>query len=413
MSSGSTPDPAGRRRAWNDLLQLQAAPTPFMRHEYLLALHASGSAVPATGWAPRLAHAGARRQLQAACALYLKSHSYGEYVFDWAWADAYRRHGLPTTPSCWAPCPSRRCPARGCWPRDAAGDSACWAGAGRTGTSTGAVVGPRAVCRRTDRVACSAPAGCCAKACSSTGRRTPRNPWCRLRRPAGQRCSATSARRSSRSAAAWPRPASASPCTTARRSTSRAVGLLPPLLHAHLPGAPQHALPDARLLRAHGAQTMPQHWVMFVARGRAAGRGSLVAVDPGARQPPGAATGAATEPVPCLHFEACYYQPLAWCIATATVRFEGGAQGEHKMARGLLPVSTGRRTGCATRALPLPSRLPGRRRPGHRAVRGRTARAQPVQRRLIRQDQAALRPCRRHATDDFGTRASGLPSPAP
>ena len=42
----------------------------------------------------------------------------------------------------------------------------------------------------------------------------------------------------------------------------------------------------------------------------------------------------------CLHFEACYYQPIAWCIAHGYHRFEGGAQGEHKMARALLPVRT-------------------------------------------------------------------------
>ena len=44
--------------------------------------------------------------------------------------------------------------------------------------------------------------------------------------------------------------------------------------------------------------------------------------------------------MPCLHFEACYYQPLDWCIDNGYQRFEGGAQGEHKMARGLLPVLT-------------------------------------------------------------------------
>ena len=44
--------------------------------------------------------------------------------------------------------------------------------------------------------------------------------------------------------------------------------------------------------------------------------------------------------MPCLHFEACYYQPLQWCIEHGYARFEGGAQGEHKMARGLLPVRT-------------------------------------------------------------------------
>ena len=44
--------------------------------------------------------------------------------------------------------------------------------------------------------------------------------------------------------------------------------------------------------------------------------------------------------VDCLHFEACYYQPLQWCIEHGYQRFEGGAQGEHKMARALLPVKT-------------------------------------------------------------------------
>ncbi|RZI70104.1 MAG: hypothetical protein EOP38_32205, partial [Rubrivivax sp.] len=48
----------------------------------------------------------------------------------------------------------------------------------------------------------------------------------------------------------------------------------------------------------------------------------------------------ALERVDCLHFEACYYQPIAWCIAHGAVRFEGGAQGEHKMARALMPVMT-------------------------------------------------------------------------
>ena len=46
----------------------------------------------------------------------------------------------------------------------------------------------------------------------------------------------------------------------------------------------------------------------------------------------------ALERVDCLHFEACYYQPIAWCINHGYQRFEGGAQGEHKMARALLPI---------------------------------------------------------------------------
>jgi uncharacterized protein len=94
---------------------------------------------------------------------------------------------------------------------------------------------------------------------------------------------------------------------------------------------------------ARMASAMPQHWLMFVARrvdaGAAPLAASLIAID----RAHGSAWGrywGATEYVPCLHFEACYYQPLAWCLAQGFQRFEGGAQGEHKMARGLLPVQT-------------------------------------------------------------------------
>ena len=46
------------------------------------------------------------------------------------------------------------------------------------------------------------------------------------------------------------------------------------------------------------------------------------------------------EYIPALHFEAAYYQPLEFCIAEGIPVFEGGAQGEHKMARGFLPTRT-------------------------------------------------------------------------
>ena len=44
--------------------------------------------------------------------------------------------------------------------------------------------------------------------------------------------------------------------------------------------------------------------------------------------------------MPGLHFEACYYQAIEFCIEHRIARFEGGAQGVHKLARGLLPVTT-------------------------------------------------------------------------
>jgi hypothetical protein len=88
------------------------------------------------------------------------------------------------------------------------------------------------------------------------------------------------------------------------------------------------------------ARDMPQHWLMFVAvRDGQRIAASLLGIDRASSTAWGRYWGA-TEELPCLHFEACYYQPLAWCLAQGFVRFEGGAQGEHKMARGLLPVAT-------------------------------------------------------------------------
>ena len=97
------------------------------------------------------------------------------------------------------------------------------------------------------------------------------------------------------------------------------------------------------------AQSMAEHWVMFVARvtGEPIAM-SLIALDRERRAAFGRYWGA-TRFVDSLHFEACYYQPLQWCISQGIQRFEGGAQGEHKMARGLLPRPLRRRTGWRTR----------------------------------------------------------------
>ncbi len=67
---------------------------PMLAHAFLHALEASGCVGEASGWTPchRVAYEGDR--LVGALPLYLKAHSYGEYVFDWAWAEAYQRHGL-------------------------------------------------------------------------------------------------------------------------------------------------------------------------------------------------------------------------------------------------------------------------------------------------------------------------------
>jgi len=98
------------------------------------------------------------------------------------------------------------------------------------------------------------------------------------------------------------------------------------------------------------AAHMPEAWLLFVAErdGKPIAT-SLIAIGAydswasGQNDSKMVAYGrywGALERVDCLHFEACYYQPLAWCIDHGVVRFEGGAQGEHKMARALLPVQT-------------------------------------------------------------------------
>ena len=79
---------------WNRL----AGDDPLLRHEFLHALHETGCASARTGWAPQFLVLREQGELAGAMPLYLKTHSYGEYVFDWAWADAYQRHGLAYYP---------------------------------------------------------------------------------------------------------------------------------------------------------------------------------------------------------------------------------------------------------------------------------------------------------------------------
>lgn len=83
---------------WDDLLSLQEQANPFLSFAFLHALHESGSASPATGWTPRFIILWEGESLVAAMPLYEKTHSYGEYVFDWAWANAYHQHGLAYYP---------------------------------------------------------------------------------------------------------------------------------------------------------------------------------------------------------------------------------------------------------------------------------------------------------------------------
>ena len=71
---------------------------PFTGYHYLLALETSDSVGARTGWFPRFVTAWEDTELVGALVLYLKTNSYGEYIFDFAWADVYERCGLPYFP---------------------------------------------------------------------------------------------------------------------------------------------------------------------------------------------------------------------------------------------------------------------------------------------------------------------------
>ena len=329
---------------WNALLAGQQAPTPFMRHEYLAALDQSESARPNTGWTPRFVTLWRGEQLEAACALYLKSHSYGEYVFDWAWANAYEQHGLAYYPKALAavpftPVPGSRLLARDAIARRALVDSVlAWCKQEKQSSF-------HLLFAAADDVA----------ACDEAGlmlRHTVQFHWIN-----GAPAPWTSFDEFLASLAQEKRKK----IRQERRKVAEAG-----VSFRHSRGA---AISEKdwnffyrcyeRTYYEHGnapyltrdffrrmASTMPQNWLLFVAE--RAGKplaSSLIAIDsmpssPGAQPAAYGRYWGALERVDCLHFEACYYQPLQWCIENGFARFEGGAQGEHKMARALMPVKT-------------------------------------------------------------------------
>ncbi len=324
--------------AWAALLEAQPSSTPFVSLPYLRALHESASAVAATGWAPHfmtLEHGG---ELVAACPLYLKDHSYGEYVFDWAWADAYRRHGLDYYPKLldavpFTPVPGPRLLARTHEHRllllrgmeqlartaklSSAHllflDDADQAAAREAGWSMRSTVQFHWTNRE------PAPYADFADFLASLQREKRKKIQQERRRVGEAGVTFTASHGDEITAADWD---FFYRCYTL---TYRAHHSSPYLTRAFF---------------ERMAATMARHWLLFIAwRGGERIAASLIAVDPDRKTAFGRYWGA-VEHVHCLHFEACYYQPLAWCIAHGYLRFEGGAQGEHKMARGLLPVQT-------------------------------------------------------------------------
>ncbi len=331
-------DPAAiDAQAWNALLERQDAPTPFLRHEYLAALHRSKSAVAETGWALAWLTVERDGTMLAACALYLKAHSYGEYVFDWAWADAYQRHGLAYYPKLLGAVPFTPVPgSRLLAVDDAARDvllQAVLALARQQGLSSAHLL----FLSEADRAACERAGWMLREGVQFHwhNRETPYadfNDFTRSLQRDKRKKIAQEQRRVMEAGVSYERLEGDQIDPAAWDFYYRCYTLT---YRAH------HSTPYlTRAFFAEMARTMPAHWLMIVARrGGERIAASLIALDPPRRVAYGRYWGA-IEQVPCLHFDACYYQPLAWCIERGYQRFEGGAQGEHKMARGLLPVKT-------------------------------------------------------------------------
>lgn len=328
--------------AWNALLAAQPSPTPFMRHEYLAALHASGSAVPATGWSPCFLTLEQDGTLAAAVALYAKTHSYGEYVFDWAWAEAYHRHGLRYYPKLLGAVPFTPVPGTRLLARDAAARAALVQALRQLlGSNPRLSSAHLLFIDDADRAALQADGWLLRQGLQfhwtqDTADPAPDFAALLARMQRDKRKKIQQERR---------RVAEQGIVFSVHEGAAIATPLWDFFHRCYtLTYAAHHSTPYlTRDFFARMAETLPEHWLMFVAR-RGGEQGdrvaaSLIAIDRGRRAAWGRYWGS-TEAVSCLHFEACYYQPLAWCLAHGFTRFEGGAQGEHKMARGLLPVVT-------------------------------------------------------------------------
>jgi predicted N-acyltransferase len=306
---------------------------PLSSHAFLQALHDTGCASARTGWQPVYLSAWRGRELVGALPLYLKAHSYGEYVFDWAWADAYRRYGRRYYPKLVSAIPFT--PATG--PRLMSPDpdvaAALLAGAQdlarRTGASSLHVLFP-----------------------SESEAQQWQNAGLTLRHGVQFHWDNPGYRDFDDFLAALARDKRRKIRQERRRVQE--AGIVFRRLEGRSIGAREWAYffrCYCNTYREHGStpylslafferlgREMPQHLLLVL--GERADAPVCAALDVYDSTHLYGRYWGATEPVPCLHFEACYYQAIEFCIERRIARFEGGAQGAHKIARGFLPART-------------------------------------------------------------------------
>ena len=325
--------------AWNALLggapaELDGAPAvvnPFLRHEFLSALIETGCASARAGWHPQFLLHERDGMLAGAMPLFLKSHSYGEYVFDWAWAAAYQRHGLEYYPKLLGAVPFT--PVEG--PRLLAAEDS---------DRRALIAGALELASQTSSLHVLFPNAAEAGLMREHGmllRETVQFHWrnegyadfadflARLSRV--RRKNIRQERRRVREAGGtvrWLRGAGIGPAhweffNRCYRNTYRGHGSSPYLSLA--------------FFQRIGA-TLPEHTLLVLAERE--DKPIAAALDFVTTESIYGRYWGALEHVPLLHFEACYYQAIEFAIAHGLKTFEGGAQGEHKLFRGLMPVRT-------------------------------------------------------------------------
>jgi hypothetical protein len=317
---------------WDALLADEPA-NPFVRHAFLHALHVTGCANAATGWEPCYLTLWNGEDLQAAAPLYRKEHSYGEYVFDWAWADAHQRHGVEYYPK-WlvavpfTPVPGPRLLAADTAARDALA-TALHEHAVESGLSSlHTLFLPEADARRF-------------AALGQMTRRSVQFHWfnrgyvtfddylAALTQPKRKKVRAER-RKVAEAGVSFERKVGADITEADWAFFARCYART---YSAH------HSTPYlSRAFFLELARTMPETLLLVIAHRAGRPVASALALFDDARLY-GRYWGA-VETVPLLHFETSYYQMIEFAIERELAVFEGGAQGEHKLARGFEPVTT-------------------------------------------------------------------------
>ncbi len=324
--------------AWDALVAAQSAPNPFLSYAFLHALHASGSAADDTGWQPQyltlwLDDDGGKERLVAALPMYAKFHSYGEYVFDWAWADAYKRNGLDYYPKLLSAIPFT--PVSG--NRLLAIDDHARAAlvAALQGVQQASGLSSTHILYPTEAEAQQL------QAAGFLLRKGVQFHWQNEGYDSFEQFLSTLEMKKRKN------------IRTERRKVADAGITLRQVRGEDASEADWRFFKRCydNTYQAHWSTpylnldfflrigvTMPRHLLLVIAeRDSQPIASSLLVYDQHALY--GRYWGC-IEQHPCLHFETAYYQPLEFCIANRIPAFEGGAQGEHKMARGFLPQQT-------------------------------------------------------------------------